>query len=71
MSTKGEGSGVDLVARMQPRGDLQGAWLMFDHCKHVLGWTTMACHVYDPNYAQVMIVAICNMKLDVESRVHM
>jgi hypothetical protein len=41
------GSGVDLVKRMQPGGDLKNAWLMFDHVKRVQEWTTMACHMYD------------------------
>jgi len=41
---------------------------MFDHYRGVLSWTTMACHVYDPNYVKVMIVAICDMQSkDVES----
>jgi hypothetical protein len=30
---------------MQPTGDLQNVWIMFDHVKCVAGWTTMACHV--------------------------
>jgi hypothetical protein len=38
-------SGVDLIKRMQPGGDLENAWLMFDHVKRVKEWTTMACHV--------------------------
>jgi hypothetical protein len=44
----GPASGVDLVRLMQPRGDLQNNWLMFDHVKLVHEWTTMACNVYDP-----------------------
>ncbi len=45
---------------------------MFDHCKHVLGWITMACHVYDPNYAKVMTIIVCDMQSkDVESQVFM
>jgi hypothetical protein len=35
MLVDGPGSGVDLVKRMQPRGDLENAWLMFDHVKQV------------------------------------
>ena len=35
MLTEGSGSGVDLVRRMQPLGDLQNAWLMFDHVKRM------------------------------------
>lgn len=50
MSTKGPSSGVDLVNRMNRDGiaDLRSSWVMFDHTKRVLGWTTFACHVYDP-----------------------
>jgi hypothetical protein len=47
MSKVGLDSGADLVKRMQPGGDLQEAWIMFDHVKRVEKWTTMACHVYD------------------------
>jgi hypothetical protein len=43
----GLASGVDLVKRMQSRGDLQNCWLMFDHVKHVHEWTTMACNIYN------------------------
>ena len=35
MLEDGPGSSVDLVKRMQPRGDLENVWLMFDHVKHV------------------------------------
>jgi hypothetical protein len=44
------GSGVHLVNRMQPGGDLEYVWIMFDHVKRVKNWTTMACHVYDSAY---------------------
>ena len=44
MSKISSGSGVDLVVRMQPSGDLKLAWIIFDHVKHVTNWTTMACH---------------------------
>jgi len=37
---------------------------MFNHCKCVSGWTTMACYVYDLNYVKVMTFAICDMQLD-------
>ncbi len=43
----GDGSGYDLVKWMQPRGDLQTTWIMFDHVKCVKGWMTFANHVYD------------------------
>ena len=58
MSEVGPASGVDLVTRMQPRGDLQDSWFMFDHVKRVNNWTTMACHIYDSQYCRVMTVAV-------------
>jgi hypothetical protein len=61
MLEDGLGSGVDLVKRMQPGGDLEKAWLMFDHVKRVKEWTTMACHVYDAAYCKVMTIALCDM----------
>ncbi len=61
MSMHGDGSGYDLVKWMQPRGNLQTAWIMFDHVKHVEDWTTLACHVYDSFYYKVMMIAICDM----------
>ena len=62
MSVDRPGSGVDLVKRMQPGGDLQDCWIMFDHVKRVADWTTMACHVYDSKYCKVMTVALCDMQ---------
>jgi hypothetical protein len=61
MSFKRDGCGVDLVKRMQPRGDLENSWMMFDHVKRVQGWMTMACHVYDPIYCKVMFIDIFDM----------
>jgi hypothetical protein len=48
-----------LVRRMQPGGDLENVWIMFDHVKQ---WTTMACHVYDSAYCRVMTIAVCDMQ---------
>ena len=50
MSTTGPGFGVELVNRMQQDGlgDLRHSWVCFDHVRRVVGWTTMAAHVYDP-----------------------
>jgi hypothetical protein len=62
MSEVGPGSGVHLVNRMQPGGDLKHAWIMFDHVKRVKNWTTMACHVYDSAYCRVMTIAVCDMQ---------
>ena len=62
MSEVGPGSGVHLVKRMQPGRDLEDTWIMFDHIKRVKHWTTMACHVYDSTYCQVMTIAVCDMQ---------
>ena len=72
MLTEGPESGVDLIRRMQVLGgDLQNAWMMFDHVKRVKYWTMMACHVYDPQYKKVMTIAICDMQSeDTEVQVH-
>ena len=61
MSTVGAGSGVDLVRRMQPGGDLELAWIMFDHVKRVVGWTSLGAHVYDPVFCKVMTICVCDM----------
>lgn len=62
MSTCGVGSGVDLVKRMQPGGDLENEWVMFDHVKRVKEWSTLGIHVYDPDYRKVMTIAVCDMQ---------
>ena len=62
MSKIGPGSGVELMKRMQAGGDLQWAWMMFDHVKRVKEWTTMACHVYNSVYCKVMTIAVCDMQ---------
>jgi len=64
MSEVGPRSGVDLVKCMQASGDLDNAWIMFDHVKRVKAWTTMACHVYDNSYCRVMTIALCDMQLE-------
>jgi hypothetical protein len=61
MSEEGPRSGVDLVRQMQPGGDLQNSWCMFDHVKRVKGWTLMAAHVYDPEFCQVQTICVCDM----------
>ncbi len=58
----GGGSGYDLIKPMQPKGDLQITWIMFDHVKCVEGWMTFVCHVYDYFYCKVMIITICDMQ---------
>jgi hypothetical protein len=61
MSMQGLTSDVDLVRWMQPRGDLQNAWMMFNHVKNVEGWTTMACHVYELEYCKVLTIIVYDM----------
>ncbi len=56
------GSGASLVTQMQPIGNLQNAWIMFEHVKHVASWTTMACHVYDSTYYKVMTIEVCDIQ---------
>jgi hypothetical protein len=54
------GSGASLIMRMQLGEDLQNTWIMFDHVKRVVGWTTMACHVYNLAYCKMMTIVICD-----------
>jgi hypothetical protein len=49
MSVNDVTNDVDIVKQMQPNGDLENILVMFDHFKCIEGWTTMACHVYDPS----------------------
>jgi hypothetical protein len=68
MSTCGYGSGVSLERRRQPGGDLENAWVMFDHVKRIKDWTTMGVHVYDPEYCKVMTIAVaCPMSISRDS----
>ncbi len=68
MSLYGLANGVDLVRHMQPGGDLQNCWLMFDHVKCVKKWTTMACHVYDLMYCKVFTNNFVTCNLNQQSR---
>ena len=61
MSTMGARSGVDSVRRMQPGGDLELAWIMFDHVKRVVEWTSLGAHVYNPVFCKVMTICVCDM----------
>ncbi len=72
MSTHWPAIGVDIVMCMQLGGDFENAWIMFYHVKHVQGWTTMGCHVYDMTYYKVLIIIICDMQFDdLDSQVFM
>jgi hypothetical protein len=61
MLINGVKSGVNLVTQMQPTRDLQNFWIMFDHVKCVIAWTTMACCVYNPIYYKVLNIYVCDM----------
>ncbi len=63
MSVNGATSRFDLVQQIQLGDDLQNVWMMFDHVKCFQGWTTMACHIYDPIYCKVMMITICDMSM--------
>jgi hypothetical protein len=62
MSVDGIASRFDLVQQMQLGDDLQNAWMMFDHVKHVQGWMTMAYHIYDLIYCKVMMIVVYDMQ---------
>jgi hypothetical protein len=47
---------------MQLGNGLQNAWMMFDHIKHVQGWTTITYHVYDLVYCKVVTITVYNMQ---------
>ena len=63
MSTKGPGSGVDLVRRMQKDGDLENSWVMSDVMHRCLdrNWCTMSAHVYDHLYRGLCTIFVCKL----------
>jgi hypothetical protein len=64
MSINDVRSGVSLVTQMLPFGGFQNAWVMFDHVKCVISWTTMACHMYNLTYCKVMTIVVCDMHFE-------
>ena len=64
MSVRGLGSGVDLINRMRPGGNLQEMWVHFDHVHRVFGWPTMSAHVYDPFVCSILTIATCGFKVE-------
>lgn len=64
MSTNGVNSEMGFIAQMQSKGDLENSWIMFDHVKHVIGQTTMVCHVYDLTYCKIVTIAIFDMQFE-------
>jgi hypothetical protein len=61
MSVDRVGSEVELVARMQPKGDMENSWITFNLVKQIFSWTTMACHVYDPSYYKIMTIVVYDL----------
>lgn len=55
MSTTGPASGVELVKRMKPGNDLERSWCCFDHVHRIKEWVTMAAHVYDIRYIELLV----------------
>ena len=62
ISEIGSGSGVDLIRQIQLGRDLEHTWIMFDHVKRIINWTTMAYHVYDATYQRIMTIACCDFQ---------
>ncbi|CAM6092130.1 unnamed protein product [Calypogeia fissa] len=63
MTTKGSGSRVDILRRMQPGGSLDGAWIMFDvmhRCTR--GWLTLSAHIYDHHLRALSTIFTCELK---------
>ncbi|CAM6093771.1 unnamed protein product [Calypogeia fissa] len=63
MSTTGPGSGLDLIRRMQPGGDLEKSWIMSDVMHRTLDdkWCTMSAHVYDHHYRGLCTIFTCEL----------
>lgn len=57
-------NGVELVKRMQAKGDIENSktWIMLDHVKHLKDWMTIACHVYNTKYCEVLTIVCCDMQ---------
>ncbi|KAL3702120.1 hypothetical protein R1sor_020142 [Riccia sorocarpa] len=65
MATVGPGSGVNLVNRMRPGGNLEGAWVMWNVMYRIdSGWCTMGIHVYDHVLRCLSTIAICELKAE-------
>jgi hypothetical protein len=61
MFVHGNVSGCNLVKQMEPNGDLQTTWIMFDHLKCVNKWISLVCHVYDLIYYKMMAIEIYDL----------
>lgn len=65
MSTKGPGSGLDILLRMKLGGSLHGCWVSFDvmHRIHTR-WVTFSAHVYDHNIQALCTIFTCELKFE-------
>ena len=45
-------------------GGMENSYMMFDHTKHLKDWTTMACHVYNDKYYQMLTIVCCDMQFE-------
>ena len=63
MSSLGPGSGIDLVRRMQPGGDLEHSWVMSDVMHRCVDkkWLTMSAHVYNHFYRGLCTIFVCEL----------
>jgi hypothetical protein len=63
MSTSGLGSGIDLIRRMQPGGNLEHSWVLSDVMHRMLDnkWVTMSAHVYDHHFCGLCTIFTCEL----------
>ena len=47
---------------MQPGGNLEVQYVIFDYVKRIDMWSTLGVHVYDLNHCKVMTIVVCDMK---------
>jgi hypothetical protein len=53
---------MDVICNLVVNSKQLGSCL--NHVKHVKGWKTFACHVYDLIYGKVMMILICDMQYE-------
>ena len=58
------GSDVYFVKRMQVEGDMENAWILFDHVNRLKDKTTLACHVYNSKNCKVLTIACCDLQYE-------
>lgn len=39
-------------------------WIMFDHVKHLMDNTTLACHVYDNKSCKILTITCCDVQFE-------